>query len=261
MVNDVRRQVNEAKDAAMLRVDWCEPHLVWAIDPTELPRDRVNGKIEALTVQDLGSRYKFGPIAGGVPSGEVIAGHLDRLFSEFGPPLFIKRDNAGNLNHPSVNAVLEEHHVIPINSPVRYPQYNGGVEHAQSEIQASFEECLADRPYCPTEHVEAYLANAAHDRNHRPRRSLGNRTSCWVFTSARERAKIAKSRRKEVTDRLISTTAAIVERLGDVDRITIQAAWRRAAQQWLVDHDAIRVSTQSRVLPTSQKGITSSLGW
>jgi hypothetical protein len=56
-------------------------------------------------------------------------------FERFGPPLFIKRDNAGNLNHTSVNEVLEEHMVIPINSPYYTPSYNGAIEHCQGEFK------------------------------------------------------------------------------------------------------------------------------
>jgi hypothetical protein len=69
------------------------------------------------------------------PCGEEIAGHLSRHFERFGPPLFIKRDNAGNLNHTSVNEVLEEHMVIPINSPYYTPSYNGAIEHSQGEFE------------------------------------------------------------------------------------------------------------------------------
>ena len=60
-------------------------------------------------LQDLCSQYKFPtPATRYLPCGEAVSGHLDRHFTHFGPPLFIKRDNGGNLNHISVNAVLEE---------------------------------------------------------------------------------------------------------------------------------------------------------
>ena len=57
------------------------------------------------------------------------------IFHRFGPPLFLKRDNGGNLNHLTVNQVLEEAMVIPINSPVITAPYNGAVEHAQGEVK------------------------------------------------------------------------------------------------------------------------------
>lgn len=253
MVAEVRRELNRERDEHVQHIDWCRPGLVWAMDPSEMPRDRVLGKVEGLTVQDLGSQYKFDPIAGDVPCGEEVAGHLQRLFTEFGAPLFLKRDNAGNLNNPAVNAVLAEHWVIPLNSPPGYPQYNGGIEHAQNEIQTAFERRLGHRDQCPSEHVEAYLAAATHDRNHIVRRSLGNRTSCWVFTSAKNRAKINRRKRKEITDELIQTTTAIVAQFERVDRRTIQTAWRVAVRQWLETHDAIRVSIRKGVLPTSHE--------
>lgn len=252
MVAEVRRELNDTRAAAMHHIDWCSPGLVWAMDPSELPRDRVYGRIEGLTVQDLGSQYKFDPIAGAVPCGEEVAGHLERLFTQFGAPLFMKRDNGGNLNHPAVNAVLDRHWVIPVNSPCAYPQYNGGVEHAQGEMQEAFERRLGQCDRCPPEHAEAYLAAAMHDRNHSPRRALGNKTSCSVFTSVRNRGRINRRQRKEVTDQLIHATVAIVEQIEPVNGRTIQTAWRVAVQQWLVAHDAIRVSTRNGVSPTSQ---------
>jgi len=252
MVAGVRRELNDARAAALQRIDWRRPGLVWATDPAELPVDRACGTVQALTVQDLGSQYKFDPIAGGVPCGEEVAEHLDRLFTKFGSPLFLKRDNAGNLNHPAVNAVLDRHWVIPVNSPCRYPQYNGGVEHAQGEIKQALEQYLGQLDRCPPEHAKAYLAAATHDRNHSPRRSLGNRTSCWVFTSEANRGKLNRRQKKEVTDQLIRTTAAIVDKVDRLDRRTVQTAWRSAVHQWLVTHDAIRVSTQKGVLPASQ---------
>jgi len=251
MVADVRREENDRRAAEMQHIDWRAPGMVWALDPSELPKNRVCGKIEGVTVQDLGSQYKFDPIAGDVPCGEEVAGHLERLFRRFGAPLFLKRDNGGNLNHPAVNAVLDRHWVIPVNSPCAYPQYNGGVEHAQGELQEAFKARLGHRDRCPREHVEAYLAAATHDRNHSPRRSLGNKTSCWVFCSAQKRGKIKRRQRKEVTDWLIQTTAAIVAEIERVNARTIQTAWRVAVRQWLVAHDAIRISTRKGVLPTS----------
>jgi hypothetical protein len=48
--------------------------------------------------------------------------------------LFIKRDNGSNLNSCAVNEILENWYVIPLNSPVRCPQYNGAVENAKKRL-------------------------------------------------------------------------------------------------------------------------------
>ena len=59
-----------------------------------------------------------------------------RQFRHHGAPLFLKRDNGGNLNHHLVDELLGEYLVIPINSPCYYPQYNGGIERGQGDIKA-----------------------------------------------------------------------------------------------------------------------------
>ena len=54
-----------------------------------------------------------------------MAERLARLFQEYGPPLFINRDNGGDLNHGAVDKVLGEFMVIPLNSLPYYPPDNG----------------------------------------------------------------------------------------------------------------------------------------
>jgi len=64
-----------------------------------------------------------------------VAGHLAQLFDRFGPPLFCKRDNSGNLNQTTVNEVLENAWVIPINNPPKMVSYNGAIERTQREFK------------------------------------------------------------------------------------------------------------------------------
>lgn len=101
MVREVRRDINRQKSAALCRGVWLRPDLTWALDGFEY------GDCHVQNLQDLCSRYKFAPLTTGTqPCGEAIAGHLSRHLSRFGPPLFIKRDKGGNLNHTSVNDLL-----------------------------------------------------------------------------------------------------------------------------------------------------------
>ena len=105
MVGQVRQDVAADHRKNLRRIDWLMPGVVWAMDVTEYDLGMA-GKIHLHNTQDLGSRYKFPPLSGECPVGEEIAGYLSEKFCRFGPPLFLKRDNGGNLNHGAVNGVL-----------------------------------------------------------------------------------------------------------------------------------------------------------
>ena len=127
LVREVRSDTNRRRAAETCRVTWLRPNLVWAVDDCEKKVCTGEGKLHLNNLSDLCSRYKLPPIAGAhLACGEEVAGHLDYLFARFGRPLFIKRDNGGNLNHTAVNQTLEQALVIPINSPPVTAQYNGG---------------------------------------------------------------------------------------------------------------------------------------
>lgn len=103
--------------------------------------------------------------------------------------------------------------------------------------------------FCPT----PCLGGHTHDRNHIVWCSLGNRTSYWGFTSAKNRANINGRKRKEIADELIQTTTVTVAPFERVDRCTIQMSWRAGVREWLKTHDAIRVSIRKGVLPISHE--------
>ena len=105
--------------------------------------------------------------------------YLARHFTRFGPPLFIKRDNGGNLNHTSVNEVLEEMSVIPINSPCHIASYNGAIEHSQGELKTWLRK-WKDNAKSKRE-LAVQVENAAHALNHRPRRSLFGKNACRKY--------------------------------------------------------------------------------
>jgi len=130
-------------------------------------------------MQDFASHYKFGPLAEYIPCGEEIAGHLAATFKRFGAPLFLKRDNGGNVNHAAANDVLAEHFVLPVNSPVPYPlqrRDRRSAGRAQDRAQ-----CEARVQACPGEHLEAYAGVVDHDLNHQPRPCLNGRNSCQAY--------------------------------------------------------------------------------
>ena len=183
MVWQVRRDLGLVQRKNLRQIDWLVPGVVCAMDVTEYDLEGAD-KIHLHNTQDLGSRYKFPPLSGECPVGEEIAGYLSEKFCRFGPPLFLKRDNGGNLNHGAVNGILSEFFVLPLNSPVYYAPYNGAIEESQRELKACLREKLTpDLPLSENHSAEVYAEVAAHDLNHRLRPCLNGETSCQVFFS------------------------------------------------------------------------------
>jgi hypothetical protein len=245
MVIAVRRDYQQARQATLNRVVWHRPDVVWAIDGTEYRAEFAEEKLHIQNLQDLCSLYKFTPLTTGyMPCGEEVAGHLDYQFARYGPPLFIKRDNGGNLNHVAVNEVLEETMVIPINSPVNTAPYNGAVEHAQGEVKRHLRTW---RHKAKTTGEFALLTEtAAHDLNHKPRRSLDGKTACRVYFGG-NRIRYGKKKRRSVYDWIKRLAIDISQRAGH-DEIT-RLAWRVAAIAWLEKNDLITILKPGEVLP------------
>jgi hypothetical protein len=239
LVKEVRRDTNRKQSASLCRVIWRRPDLVWALDGLEY------SKCHIQNIQDLCSRYKFTPLTTAYhPCGEEIAGHLSRHFTRFGPPLFIKRDNGGNLNHTSVNDLLQEMSVIPINSPCYTASYNGAIEHSQGELKTWL--CKWIQNFKSKRELALQVENAAHALNHRPRRSLFGKNACRKYFSS-PRLRYDKRKRKEVYDWIKNLAVDISLRSGK-DKISL-TAWRVSARKWMEKHRLIIIRRPEKVLP------------
>lgn len=225
----------------MKRIEWHTPGLAWALDGAQCDAG------EYQQARDLASQYKFSPLM--ETCGEGIAGYLAGIFSQYGAPLFLKRDNGGNLNHGAVNEVLAEYHVIPLNSPNYYPPYNGAIEHDQGELkQALYEElcCSAEQPGV---HLPAYLKIAVGELNHKPRRSLGNLNSCRVFFDRKEECKYTIRERNVILEWLRERAGCIIKNMKYQGAQSPSTAWRVAVEHWLRIHGHITVRINGKVLP------------
>jgi hypothetical protein len=241
MVGLARHDLNAAHRQNLRRISWNVPNAAWSMDPCEY-RQQDEAKKYLNQMQDMASRYKFQPIAGGVPCGEEIAGHLAAIFKRFGPPLFLKRDNGGNLNHAAVNDVLAEHYVLPLNSPTYYPPYNGAIEEAQAELKDGLSNKLAYKP-CPGEHLEAYASTVEHDLNHQPRPCLAGRNSCQMYFSSRRT--FTRWERRDAYEWITSAQQDMLSCGG----MKPEAAWRIAVEEWLKMKGYITVSINGKVSP------------
>jgi hypothetical protein len=249
MVWKVRQEVAVDHRNHLRQIDWLVPGVVWAMDITEYEVEEV-GKIHLHNTQDLGSRYKFPPLSGECPVGEEIAGYLSEKFGRFGPPLFLKRDNGGNLNHRAVNEVLSEFFVLPLNSPAYYAPYNGAIEESQRELKAClWEKLIPDLPLSMNHPVAVYAEAAAHDLNHRLRPCLNGKTSCQVFFSLAERPGFSKLERRKIYDIVLARVERILMSINQFGKSAREAAWRIAVEFWLQSKGFIIVHILKKVSP------------
>jgi hypothetical protein len=241
MVTMARHDLNTIHRQNLRRIGWNVSNVAWSMDPCEY--EKRGGKMYMNQMQDLASRYKFTPMTGGVPCGEEISGYLADTFNRFGAPLFLKRDNGGNLNHVAVNNVLSDFFVIPVNSPVHYPPYNGAIEEAQKELKSGLAAKLSYKPTCPEEHLEAYAGTVEHDLNHQPRPCLNGSNACRVYFTGKRT--FTRWERRDAYDWIANLQNDILSS----DGVQPQAAWRIAVEAWLRMKGFITVRINGKVLP------------
>jgi hypothetical protein len=251
MVERVRQDLEADRREQMRRIEWLMPGVVWAMDFTEY-RLGMAGKIYLHNTQDLGSRYKFLPMAGGYPVGEEVAGYLSEKFDRYGAPLVLKRDNEGNMNHSAINDVLAESFVLPLNNPEYYAPYNGAIEESQREVKGSLREKLASGSADCGDHVAAYAEAAVNDLNHRIRPCLNGKTSCQVFFESGNRPAFTKRERREIYDSIMERVQRILSAMRQSGQAVRDSAWRIAIESWLRSKGYIGVyqgSHQPKVSP------------
>jgi hypothetical protein len=246
LIEAARREAARDRRCGMRRIHWHGAGVAWAIDDTEYTR----GVLSIINhIEDLGAKYHLQPIAGqSLPGGEEIAGHLAHLFHHHGAPLFLKRDNGGNLNHSAVNDVLAEYIVLPLNSPAYYPPYNGAIEEAQGELKTEIDNQVKPVGCLQPSRIEPYARAAAHELNHRRRDVLDNKTPCQSFYG--NRLFFTKPERKEIYDTLKAKQDYI---LSSGNNLSHEAAWRIAAETWLLQKGFITISINNKVLPDFYK--------
>lgn len=133
-----RRLARRRAQRHQSRLEWRRPGAVWAADFKER-REPLEGRYGwILSIKDLGSGFQLAwqPLVEAT-AYEVQAIYAE-LFAEHGPPLVMKSDNGGQFKADETKGLLAEHRVIPLYSPKRHPQYNGGVERAIALIESFY---------------------------------------------------------------------------------------------------------------------------
>ena len=248
MVERVRQDLESDRRAHLRRIEWLTPGVVWAMDGTEYDVG-LAGKFYLCNTQDLGSRYKFLPMAGGYPVGEEIAGYLSEKFDRYGAPLVLKRDNGGNMNHSVINDVLAESFVLPLNSPGYYAPYNGAIEESQRELKRSLRDKLVSSLADSRDYVAAYAEVAVNDLNHRIRPCLNGRTSCQVFFVSTDKPVFTKRERRGIYDWVMEKVERILSTMNQSGQAVQESAWRIAMESWLRSKGYIKVHINQKCHP------------
>jgi transposase InsO family protein len=250
MVERVRQDLESDRRVQLRRIEWLTPGVVWAMDFTEYDLGMA-GKTYLHNTQDLGSRYKFLPMAGGYPVGEEVAGYLSEKFDRYGAPLVLKRDNGGNMNHLAINEVLAESFVLPLNSPGYYAPYNGAIEESQGEVKSCLRTKLMQGLLDPENHIAAYAEAVVHDLNHRIRPCLNGRTSCEAFFVSTDQPVFTKRERREIYDWVMERVERILSTMNQSGQAVRESAWRIAVESWLRSKGYIKVHINQKCHPIS----------
>lgn len=143
LVRRFRRAKRRKAKRYQSRLEWRRPGTVWAADFKER-REPIEGRYRwVLSVKDLASRYQLAWQPVTEATAEVVQATYARLFAEHGVPLVMKSDNGGPFRAEDTKQLLDEYQVLPLYSPKRCPQYNGGVERANG-LLAGYQEAVAE---------------------------------------------------------------------------------------------------------------------
>lgn len=211
----------------MKRIQWLRPGTAWSIDTTQYGPE----KLKITPLRDLASKYQLPtPLVEPREDGKKIALYLELMFKREGAPMFLKRDWGSPLNCVEVDEVLQQHKVLPLNSPPGYPRYNGSMERSMQDLQAALNERLLKSLRVP---MSVELELATHELNHRVLRSLGQRTPCQVYHDPQRRLKLHGASRQRIFREVFEQFWQCSECMPVRNHHTIRAMWRLVVESWL----------------------------
>lgn len=250
LVARLRARIQQRRRRAKHHVTWHHPNTAWAIDALKLRSPAGGPAVTVVLARDLASHFHFDPLVLPAESAAANIIWLQQLFARHGPPLFLKRDNGAPFNAAILDGFLADNCVLSLNSPVRRPAYNGGIEHGVGSFKKSFFAAIdPSLPLPPPHLLTPLLRSLNHLHNARPRRSLGGISPA---NSLFNNPAVAWSRRqRHAIFRWISARAesTLQDQWDTNGHLSHATAWRRAAVFWLRRQNLITVSQSPQPSP------------
>lgn len=252
-VRRLRQRAMRRLRGSFHRVAWHQANLAWAIDAFHLRHGPADPGAVVVIARDLASHFHFEPLVLPAESAAANLAWLDRLFSANGPPLILKRDNGSPFNTPEIDALLARRGILPLNSPVRKPSYNGAIEHAVGSSKRAVLPVLDPAlPVPPVASLAPLVRAAILLHNAGPRRSLAGRSPAEAYHSMPKPTRGAAERRR-IFCWTAAKSAAILSAMHEngVHHARDPAfAWRAAVVAWLRCQHLITVSKETKPSPS-----------
>jgi hypothetical protein len=173
--------IERERQQTLTRVEVAAAGLIRGIDAMHLSTSR--GKGYALVCADAAVPYRTTVTVGEHYDAALVARTLARDIQSHGAPLILRADRARAHDCPQVRRVLEEHQVLMLHGPPRYPCFYGQLERQNREHRAWLAALIDPLGEPMRELLERmiYCLNTLW-----PRRSLGWKTAseAWKGRSA-----------------------------------------------------------------------------
>jgi hypothetical protein len=250
LVARLRERDNRKRRRELLHVTWQQPNLCWAIDATWLRSHPEDPGVHAVLARDLASHFHFEPLLLKAENAHANLQWLMGLIDRYGPPMVLKRDNGSPFNTPEIDDLLAARGILPLNSPVCQPSYNGAIEHGIGSFKRELETLIDPGKPIDLQMALPQLVRAVtHLRNARPRRSLRRISPATAY---HQHAHYAPTRveRYQIFEWILGHAQAKLETTWETsDHYARAATWRRSVETWLRCQGLISVTRNPKPSP------------
>jgi transposase InsO family protein len=228
--------IERERQQALTRMSVAGAGLIRGLDAMHL--SIAGAKCYALVCADAAIPFRTSITLGEHYDAELVARTLERDIDSQGAPLILRADRARAHDSPHVRQILEQHQVLMLHGPPRYPCFYGQLERQNREHRA----WLAALLNPPGQSMQALLERMIYCLNTKwPRRSLGWKTAAEAW-NARSNIRIDRQAfRKQVQDRarhlerhidLRAKPADLIERLAIEQTLTELGYLHRQTGGW-----------------------------